>query len=1145
MEPSLSSCAVELEMYSINKVDYQGDNVAVAAYHCSFRRLIELVKQGADINMADDSDVGYGATALDFLATVPTYVTDVDPGLAAKVMQWLINHGADVNKQDHGGKTALHFFGKFGGSMDQLRVLLDNNIDVNLGMNYGDEWTPLWYVRNYRTSVWRQVEEELLRHRARQKPRELDYQMPQEWTLDCIEQSSISDYDGQNVAEAAAKGAYGDLCRLVEARGNVNETWSDHTSGHGALSALHYVAAAPGLLRDVEPADTTRLIKWLLHRKAAINDTGEDGSTPLHLSARYCAEHTDSLTALLEARADINKAMRGERHEGSIHGTPLQYSRKHNTCNRSEVRHILLQWGAHPNGTQDEITDSRENDKRAHVGRTTTPHSLQTALSKGLSSVELSEEDMAQTWSCTSDYHMEQGRRRRHSSQDVAELLRIAGSNCNISDPSPVSGSGSRSQRTAHRTDASHKSKLNREFQFQGYIADAENRAITLEQLRRIVSFARMNCHDWHELPSDLSRKGAMSCFGIIPDDCLSFLAPFPPSSRLLTMEDESFVVSLPHKLCPAILEETYAEWGGKELPCIQSERDAFRIVRLKPKGVFGQLGARIRQSGNAGALVQEGDRIVSVNGIGADTEQMIAEMNEAGEGSIDIKISRGDGNMNLYHANDWIIKPATKEANCSMVELLTHRAQPPEWFVSHWWGDTITSCVRCVARHGQIRALPGTAAYWICAYANRQHDLGQDLTQDPRDSSFYRAMKKSVGLLLILDKETSTSGPATPLKRVWCCFEEYMALDEEFNKDRSATMLVDVATCLDRRACVLTDGVAPIDGVGYQADTAKTRRESAFPFEILRPGLKMSIEDAQASKPDDKMRILNLIANRPLSRPYLQQHENYNRVNKWIQANSAVLLWMSAVKLKTIDEWGLPEAISADTKRRTLIMSFQGNRQIGDDVLISLGRALPSGLKFLELNFCSCLRITDVGVRALASRFPKGLQKLRIDFGSVHNITSEGAFALSSGIGQINKLDTVKLCFDECRQVDDAFMAKLSSQLPATAIRELELKFYFGAFGDVGLSDFGKNLPCRLETLKFDAVAVNKVTDQGARSFVKSFPDSLRRVNFDFNGTNTDPQFRLVAKSNDLNKIRAWALASSTIDSGDTDRFRDAIGAS
>ena len=45
---------------------------------------------------------------------------------------------------------------------------------------------------------------------------------------------------------------------------------------------------------------------------------------------------------------------------------------------------------------------------------------------------------------------------------------------------------------------------------------------------------------------------------------------------------------------------------------------------------------------------------------------------------------------MNLYHVNEWLIRPATLARCCSFVELMTSKPQVPVWFVSHWWGEPV-----------------------------------------------------------------------------------------------------------------------------------------------------------------------------------------------------------------------------------------------------------------------------------------------------------------------------------------------------------------------------------------------------------------------------------------------------------------------
>ena len=44
---------------------------------------------------------------------------------------------------------------------------------------------------------------------------------------------------------------------------------------------------------------------------------------------------------------------------------------------------------------------------------------------------------------------------------------------------------------------------------------------------------------------------------------------------------------------------------------------------------------------------------------------------------------------FNLYHADFWIIRPATAGyggKGCSLVEIMAVHVQRPDWFVSHAW---------------------------------------------------------------------------------------------------------------------------------------------------------------------------------------------------------------------------------------------------------------------------------------------------------------------------------------------------------------------------------------------------------------------------------------------------------------------------
>ena len=85
--------------------------------------------------------------------------------------------------------------------------------------------------------------------------------------------------------------------------------------------------------------------------------------------------------------------------------------------------------------------------------------------------------------------------------------------------------------------------------------------------------------------------------------------------------------------------------------------------------------------------------------------------------------------NLEMYSVCTYFVKPLTEPHKCSFVDLVSEAvAQPPEWFVSHAWSTPFSQTVSMVDLHVKSHDLPPTTAYWICTFANNQHDLGQPL---------------------------------------------------------------------------------------------------------------------------------------------------------------------------------------------------------------------------------------------------------------------------------------------------------------------------------------------------------------------------------------------------------------------------------
>lgn len=170
-----------------------------------------------------------------------------------------------------------------------------------------------------------------------------------------------------------------------------------------------------------------------------------------------------------------------------------------------------------------------------------------------------------------------------------------------------------------------------------------------------------------------------------------------------------------------------------------------------------------------------------------------------------------------------------------------------------------------CVETHSQDRRLE-KAPYWVCAYANNQrhassdgafHDLrwelGAELSENPAESSFHRALSVSQGTLSILDAE------ARVYSRIWCDYEVFVTLD----KATWTAHLYDIYTFQNGSAVGITDGVALVDqrGKSWWWEDRKHQREKGFPSHLAAEAMKIQVQKGLASVELDRKRILNAIA--------------------------------------------------------------------------------------------------------------------------------------------------------------------------------------------------------------------------------------------------------------------------------------------
>ena len=267
---------------------------------------------------------------------------------------------------------------------------------------------------------------------------------------------------------------------------------------------------------------------------------------------------------------------------------------------------------------------------------------------------------------------------------------------------------------------------------------------------------------------------------------------------------------------------------------------------------------------------------------------------------------------VDLYVLTENVIKPMTSHDKVSYVEAVATEAekQVPKWFVSHYWGEKVLEFIRCLQKHAAVRGLSESLdAYWVCAYANNQHELETAITKDPMESSFLKALALAVGVLLILDPL------ATPFKRLWCMFEEGILimlqrglLTVAESDGRTALkslldrepLLLDIGTVKDDKAELLTQGLSSAEtadetrrpGDGFKS---KNRRERTFPVERIKYGLDVSLSQATASREQDDRRIRNALALRAadeIDELAPADHPNYKEIEKALASTFAVAAW-------------------------------------------------------------------------------------------------------------------------------------------------------------------------------------------------------------------------------------------------------------
>jgi len=431
---------------------------------------------------------------------------------------------------------------------------------------------------------------------------------------------------------------------------------------------------------------------------------------------------------------------------------------------------------------------------------------------------------------------------------------------------------------------------------------------------------------------------------------------------------------------------------------------------------------------------------------------------------------------MSLYDLAEWVIGPSTYHDRCSFVELIASSVQEPQWFASHWWGEPIFRFLQCLMEHCEVRGLNKiTTSYWVCAFANNQHKLGAEIVTDPTQTSFFRAMQKSSGVLCVLDDA------GIVFTRIWCSFEASTAVLQpwllfDIVVAREWEEVVTLNGCrrsFDRKrhdALVITEGLtqeerrseltAPNSGA-----SAKVKRESHFPLDLGCAGLGIDVKRSRASREVDRKRILNSIAGREgdLDAQPLMTHAMYDRVNTRLRTVFALASWPKAVVEKPDVLTDFSRIVAADTDREDMRLNFPNCKVFTDERLGEVADAIHSKMKVVQLNIMLCPKVTDAGVARLAAALPDGLRTLDLAMGFCQNAGNEGVAALAQRLPA--GLQSLRLVVAGCSLVGEDGLEALAQHLPQD-LRALELYFSRCHVNDASVRQLALALPPSLRSL-------------------------------------------------------------------------------
>eukprot|EP00928_Gymnodinium_smaydae_P005668 TRINITY_DN11935_c0_g2_i1.p1 TRINITY_DN11935_c0_g2~~TRINITY_DN11935_c0_g2_i1.p1 ORF type:complete len:593 (+),score=125.73 TRINITY_DN11935_c0_g2_i1:97-1779(+) len=247
-----------------------------------------------------------------------------------------------------------------------------------------------------------------------------------------------------------------------------------------------------------------------------------------------------------------------------------------------------------------------------------------------------------------------------------------------------------------------------------------------------------------------------------------------------------------------------------------------------------------------------------------SEAEYESDESSDESEDSIEKEVSGILGQVtwskaNLYHVNELFVLKLTFADQCSFVELVAEEPQDPSWFCSHWWGTPFKDTLEMLSFHTTVREISDDQCFWICTFANNQHNLEELASEDLMQTPFVKAimLDHCVGTVALLNELA-----ATPFTRIWCVLEDYITVVHA-RQAKPQYHLFDVASIVPEGAQTFDDEEIPRcaallrDAGDGRFVGCCAHPNGWFPNTVALLGARVKLERAEASNERDRRSIL------------------------------------------------------------------------------------------------------------------------------------------------------------------------------------------------------------------------------------------------------------------------------------------------